>query len=182
MLGPSPEQIQRLLNTPQSAELGPAARSGTRSADELDAELKSLFPVGGLSSSRQQLVRALILLWHDHLDASHSISQGIENADGSYVHAIMHRREPDYWNAKYWFRRVGKHPAYGELARRVSELLKHRGAGELTRKLLTRGEWDAFAFVDVCEQAQPGDELPREIQKIEFEVLLERFLAVDDSK
>jgi arylamine N-acetyltransferase len=54
-------------------------------------------------------------LWqmNGFLDRSHELSQSIEgkgrNRAGDYWHAIMHRREPDYSNAKYWFRRVGQH-------------------------------------------------------------------------
>ncbi|WP_283434442.1 hypothetical protein [Neorhodopirellula lusitana] len=44
------------------------------------------------------------------LDRSHSISQNDSSAEGSFWHGIMHRRESDYSNAKYWFRRVGSHP------------------------------------------------------------------------
>jgi len=146
---------------------------------DLDAALRET----QLSPVTQQLVRSLILLWHDHLDASHTISQGIENPDGSLVHAIMHRREPDYGNSKYWWRRVGKHPCFPEFARRVAELLKAKGQNDLAAKLVPRGDWDAFAFVDACEAASGSPasdarvELLREIQRIESEVALDYFLG-----
>ena len=48
-------------------------------------------------------------LWlhHNFLDESHTLSQDIDTTTGSYWHAIMHRREGDYGNAKYWLHRVG---------------------------------------------------------------------------
>ena len=57
-------------------------------------------------------------LWllYDFLDESHTISQSLDTLEGSYWHGIMHRREPDYENAKYWFRRVPVHPIHAELA------------------------------------------------------------------
>src|SRR5262245_21358275 len=54
--------------------------------------------------------RAGLWLAFDFLDESHSISQELNTVEGSYWHALMHRRELDYWNSKYWFRRVGEHP------------------------------------------------------------------------
>lgn len=54
---------------------------------------------------------AAIWLYVDDLDHSHRVSQGIEGPTGAAWHAIMHRREGDFWNSKYWWRRVGPHPA-----------------------------------------------------------------------
>jgi hypothetical protein len=95
----------------------------------------------------------------------------------------MHRREPDYWNSKYWWRRVGKHPCFPELARRVAELLEKKVENDLAAKLVPHGDWDAFAFVDACEAAAdlPASDarvqLLREIQRIETKIALEHFLG-----
>ena len=55
-------------------------------------------------------VQSGLLLWNDALDVSHTISQSIENETGSYWHGIMHRREGDFSNSHYWFKKVGRHP------------------------------------------------------------------------
>jgi hypothetical protein len=169
--------IKLLLNTPSPAELGPARRTCTQLEAALNVQMDELLHQTKLPAISQQLVRGLILLWHDHLDASHTISQSIENSDGSFVHAIMHRRELDYGNSKYWFRRAGRHPAFPEIAQRVAALLESKGEVGLLKKLVPGGQWDAFAFVDACERPAKQQELLREIQWIEFEVLLERFLG-----
>lgn len=49
-------------------------------------------------------------LYADDLDRSHTISQSLENATGSYWHGIMHRREGDFSNSHYWMRRAAGHP------------------------------------------------------------------------
>lgn len=61
--------------------------------------------------SGRDALKAGLWLYVDELDRSHDISQGMKNATGSYWHAIMHRREGDFWNSKYWYRNAGSHPA-----------------------------------------------------------------------
>lgn len=40
------------------------------------------------------------------LDRSHDLSQQLKTPQGSFLHGVMHRREGDYGNAKYWFHRA----------------------------------------------------------------------------
>jgi len=171
-------ELNALLNTPVPAELGPARRAGTISEAELAVALEAIFARTKLPVQPRELIRALLLLWHDHLDASHTISQGIENSDGSCVHAVMHRREPDAWNAKYWWRRAGAQPAFPEIARRVTELLNSTGQRPLLKTLVPFGAWDACAYVDMCEAAKDESLIGtlREVQLVEVETLLEHFL------
>jgi len=174
------EKLQALLTQPGPAALGPEARHGALAQSDLNRALDELFRRHG-QPARAELIRSLLLLWHDHLDASHVISQGIEGPDGSFVHGIMHRREPDYWNSKYWFRRVGQHPCFADLAKRVEPLLA--SDAKLAAQILPRGEWDAFAFVDAVEAAagKPAadarHQLLRALQQAEAEVALDSFLS-----
>lgn len=178
-------ELKQLLTTPQPAELGPGPRDGVQSAKELEEAMAGVTARSRLSPVTRQLIRALILLWHDHLDAAHTISQGIETRDGSLVHAIMHRREPDYGNSKYWWRRVGQHPCFPELARRVADLLESKGQQALGSQVIPEGRWDPFAFVDACAAAaslpaaSSQVHLLRAIQQIETEVALDRFLGAE---
>jgi hypothetical protein len=175
-------RIQKLLATAEPPELGPGPRPGVLSGSELNAKLDALLGQTRFPAGRQQLIRSLVLLWHDHLDAAHNISQGVENADGSFVHAIMHRREPDAGNSKYWWRRVGGHPAFPEIAKRVNELWSGSRRPEevnLAKRLVPDGKWDASAFVDACDAAKDEKliHILRQVQRIETEVLLEHFLS-----
>ena len=170
--------MKQFLSTPEPPALGPGPQPHVPPPATLNHQLDQALSQAGLTGARAELVRATVLLWHDHFDAAHTIAQDIETIDGSYVHAIFHRREPDYGNAKYWFRRVGQHPCFNELAKRSSTLLKARGDAKLEQQLVPRGQWDALAFVDACEAAagQPAGAarslLLTEIQRMEFEILL----------
>lgn len=105
-----------------------------------------------------------ILLARDRFQDSHAVSQDLTTPEGSYWHGILHRREPDAGNAKFWMRRVGNHPVHGPLAAAVREL----GAG----RLLDRGVWNAARFIDACAGGEQDDESLRAVQAKEIELLL----------
>lgn len=106
-------------------------------------------------------------LYHDFPDESHAISQEIDTRDGSYWHAILHRREPDASNSAYWFRRVGTHAIFGPLASDA------RAMGARFRQ----HRWDPFEFIDLCEEhrgrADEQELLLRRIQHREWELLFD---------
>lgn len=118
-------------------------------------------------------------LWlaHDFLDESHAISQEIGSVEGSYWHAIMHRREPDYWNSKYWFRRVPQHAIFGPLAAAARELAAKHPPDAAAEFLGQQASWDSFQFVDLCEAIARGksrcEQLAREVAQAEWRLLFE---------
>ena len=53
----------------------------------------------------------LLSLWYDakgDWSKAHEIIQDEENKSGSWIHAYLHRKEGDIWNADYWYNRAGK--------------------------------------------------------------------------
>ena len=145
---------------------GPGPRKGRLSIAQVDAGLARAF---GESSSRLEsrpLIRALALLWHDHHDAAHALVQDASGGEGAYIHGMLHRREPDFWNAKYWFRRVGPMPFFKPLAEQLKRL---EGAGAL----LSGGSFDASRFVDMVEAGSPDEATLKRVQTAEFHVVVD---------
>lgn len=160
--------------------------------EALRPRLAALSPndvVGGKPADPQMAAACLAGLWlrHNFLDESHRLSQDVHTPTGSYWHGIMHRREGDYDNAKYWFRRVGEHPTYAALyaAVQVDFRLTPSGPTEATRDLpsrellplLSAPRWDALRFVDVVAAACAGrsnlaDACLR-LQRLEWETLFD---------
>ncbi|MDX1364497.1 hypothetical protein [Arenibacter latericius] len=54
---------------------------------------------------------ALRAMWFDvkgDWEASHNIAQDLHDTNGSWIHAYLHRKEGDKFNAGYWYRMAGR--------------------------------------------------------------------------
>jgi hypothetical protein len=118
-----------------------------------------------------------VWLLHDCLDESHTISQGIDMPSGSFWHAIMHRREGDFANAKYWFRHVGQHPVFERLEMRAAEIAAEHGETAVVQQLTVGNKWNPSGFVDFCQASLRGRDSTRDtcldIQQVEWELLFD---------
>jgi hypothetical protein len=141
--GPGDSRAQSLLQSLQPADL---LAGKVKRADEASCLLSALW------------------LWHDWLDISHTISQKIDTASGSFWHAIMHRREGDFSNSKYWYAKCRSHPAHEALR-------------------IAKPGWDAFSFVDLVEEVHSDPRHPKlaeviETQRLEWKTLFDSCLAL----
>jgi len=98
---------------------------------------------------------------------AHDGVQDLPGREAAYWHAIVHRMEPDAWNAGYWFHQVGAHAIFGKLR-----------AEAVARGIDFGPRWDPFAFVEWCEEARrkPGGEGERQasaVQLIEWQLLFD---------
>ncbi len=48
-------------------------------------------------------------------DEAHRIVQDIHTSEAAWIHAYLHRKEGDQWNADYWYRRAQKPSFKGTL-------------------------------------------------------------------
>ena len=58
----------------------------------------------------EDLSAAVEALWWDakgNWPRAHELVDHLESAEGMAVHAYLHRKEGEQWNADYWYRRVG---------------------------------------------------------------------------
>lgn len=121
--------------------------------------------------------RAGLWLYYDDLDRSHRISQSLGSATGSYWHSLMHRREPDAWNSKYWLDRTGRHPVFPRLHDAARALADTMPLPPDARFLRDQSQWDPYRFVDLCEAARlghsPCETLCRRIQLEEWRLLFD---------
>lgn len=86
---------------------------------EFEAGLDAPEPPGGLPP-------LLEALWHErkgNWTRAHEIAQDVDDEDGAWVHAYLHRREGDPANAGYWYRRAGRRPSSEPLEEEWREIV-----------------------------------------------------------
>jgi len=114
------------------------------------------------------LVRGALLYALDDLDGGHAYFQEDHSDLGSYWHGMMHRREGDFDNARYWFRRAGAQPFFDTL---------HHEAALFSADMSRQMSWDPYLFTGLCEQRRFGaDDETKELnrlQRTEFDVIFD---------
>lgn len=121
----------------------------------------------------------------DFWDQGHEAAQQADDrGEGTYApywHGIAHRREPDRFNAGYWFRRVGRHPLFPALLEASRPIFAAHGARP------PGGAWDPIAFIDLCLEGNGGGKtasLALDLQRLEMTLLMEATLdaAIGESR
>jgi hypothetical protein len=120
-------------------------------------------------SGYPRLIRAGLLYAYDAIDECHRIVQEIPSDLASYWHGMVHRREGDFENARYWFRRTGTLGVFGEM---------HAKSAEVSSLMGRQENWDPYLFVGQCEQARFGGDVNQKelvaLQQLEFEVMFDQ--------
>ena len=127
-------------------------------------------------------------LWHDALTECHDIVQKSPEELGgdarharemvstlAFWHAIMHRREGDFSNAKYWYARCRGHSVLRLLGAQTASMAIDSIGDPLIRRV-TADEWDGPAFVDLVElvHRRPTDsrhQIAVRLQQAEWQAL-----------
>lgn len=175
------ETLSASINAQAYTELVVDGRGSTEGRRLLDgATAESLLGRPPADREAGEAVLAGLWLWHDWLDESHTISQSIASATGSFWHAIMHRREGDFGNSQYWYARCRRHPALGLIAAEAGLLLQSLPPASAAR--VGRDGWDPDAFVDLVQQVHrrpddPARSVAIDLQRLEWRVLFEWCLA-----
>lgn len=170
--------LGELLDPNRQEDLGPG-----RPNVQIYTCLETLTPEKAFSQTgiadREMAKACLTGLWlhHNYLDQAHTISQSIKTPTGSFWHGIMHRREGDYSNAKYWFRRTGDHPIFLTLARRAVATSVWNDSRDTRTVLTSSKSWDPCTFVDLCRNSLAGrsdiKHFCQKMQSLEWDLLFD---------
>lgn len=170
--------VSPLLSVKEQITLEPGKPNEEAGAVLKSLRAHSLFP--GEEVRREEMARLCLSgLWllHGYLEESHKISQSIGSEEGSYWHGLMHRREPDFPNAKYWFSRVQFHPVTEQLGDKVPSMVKQADLDFSTAFLQQQEQWSADKFVDLCQAVlmgkSEGSSICLRVAALEWELLFD---------
>jgi len=168
------ESIASWFATDPPASLGPRRRATAWDLDTCALRVAAPEVASGLDPQCRQCLRGLLWLWNDHLDEAHTEVQNLAGADAAFVHGIMHRREPDAGNSRYWFHRVGAHPVFEALAVQATPVLA--AEADLGNRLVRGRRWDPMAFIALVDEALDRPDAPvtrvlEELQRLEMRAL-----------
>jgi hypothetical protein len=172
------QEICALLTHEQPAPLEAGLPHSRIHSELKDRALHELFSPHKISHmDMASACLAGIWLYHNCLDESHKISQSLPTPEGSFWHAIMHRREGDFGNSKYWFHQVGRHTVFKPLWTQARTLVQREKENPSITFLNHQREWDPFAFVDLCaacvQRKTPLEGLCIQIQHQEWKLLFD---------
>lgn len=140
--------------------LGAGPRSG-QLAKILETQQPRTSAPDQLSANSMLALESALWLAAGDLDRSHSISQNLATAAGSFWHGVMHRREGDFSNAKYWFHKCGKLDFFDKLAAAVDH-------DPLAGQLSVGSTWNPDHFVNQSQRASRGGELEQQCQRAQW--------------
>jgi hypothetical protein len=184
---PWPSPIQKILDLhpPDEAkpfdflQRGKPVEKGIKSVSALEAK------EGGKDGVF--LLKGALYLYFDGFEEAHQIAQDHEGVAGNWIHAFLHRREPDAGNSLYWYRRTAiPKPISLEIVEHVRLILGRQqipGLEELKRKVGTSKLWVPKDFVNLADHyreedpSSPAYRLLTEIQQVEWKGLLKHLLA-----
>ena len=66
-------------------------------------------------------------LWYDgkgNWEEAHHLIQDLTDKTAAWIHAYLHRKEGDVWNANYWYSKAGKRMPGYSLQQEWEELVK----------------------------------------------------------
>ena len=108
-----PAEVARILASAGGGmRLMPLVRKARLARMELRDAVKRL--------AASESVKAGLYLYCSCWDEAHTTADAVENSDGYFWHAIVHRQEPDPGNSAYWFRKTGDHPIFPKLAQEAA--------------------------------------------------------------
>ncbi|MCC7337046.1 MAG: hypothetical protein IT422_18295 [Pirellulaceae bacterium] len=157
----APDKLSPAVRDAIEAAPMPGLRDSPKCPDTRNAIERLLSEQSAESSCLSSPAVAGLWLLAGELVRSHTISQSLDSPTGSYWHGIMHRREGDFSNAKYWMRRASGHPVIEELASHIASvagtaslaLLAPQSDQALAARRLTDMESLPNSLIDLCELA-----------------------------